>query len=224
LKTVSLTQSKGKPLLARAGRILLWICISLAAYCAAAIATWHIMFSANAEDFRALKYGKGKEAAIAIFYSDDQADRSQRVQAGLETVQTYPRAWVYLLGGARPSRNFFGSQDMARSLRQSGVNPELLRTERTSHDTRSNVAELIRMANADSVSAVVLISDPFHLVRIRHEIARTKAGFTLVDRAVGRDASSVHILWRSVYEMLAWATLALPEGARQYLLTAVGRN
>jgi uncharacterized SAM-binding protein YcdF (DUF218 family) len=208
----------------RAGRLILSASVGLAAYCVAAIGFWQLMLKAHTADLSAFGCGNGSQSAIAIFYTDDPADRAQRIEVGLESIQACPNSRVFLLGGARPSRNYFGSEDMAQLLRRSGVGAERLRTERRSHDTRSNVAELVRLAKSDGASAIVLVSDPFHLPRIRHEIARVKADFSLIDSTAGSNASWAHIIWRSVYELLAWASLVLPESTRQYLLSTAGRT
>ncbi len=135
-----------------------------------------------------------------------------------------PQSLVFLLGGARPFRNYFGSEEMAQSFRRFGVGQERLRSERNSHDTRTNVAALASLAKANGAARVILVSDPFHLVRIRHEIARLNLEFALADLATGQDASWRHVVWRGCYEAMAWASLALPDKIRQSLLSAIGRT
>jgi hypothetical protein len=104
----------------RAGRLILSASVGLAAYCVAAIGFWQLMLKAHTADLSAFGCGKGSQSAIAIFYTDDPADRAQRIEVGLESIQACPNSRVFLLGGARPSRNYFGSEDMAQLLRRSG--------------------------------------------------------------------------------------------------------
>ena len=195
-----------------------------AAFCLASVALWRLGPDAPNPVIARVLCGTDDSAAIAVFFSDDPADRQSRISVAIEAARECPDSLILLIGGARPGRNYYGAEAMSGELQIAGIPKARLRAERASYDTASNVSELARLADADGISRLILVSDPFHLLRIRHYFARSSRNYELSAAASGAAAAWPHIVWRAAYESCAWAGMLLPETLRQKLLGLAGRH
>ena len=166
----------------------------------------------------------GASAAIVVFYSDDLALRRERLAKAAELARECPSALIFLVGGARPHRNYFGSEDMARGLAAMGLGRQRLRTGRESYDTQTNVLEMKAMTAADGAARLALVSDALHLWRIRAVSGDPQPGAELFDFPVGGDAGLMRIVSRANYEAAAWLAMLAPEALRGLVFKLIGRR
>ena len=163
-------------------------------------------------------------AAIVVFYTDDPALRQERLGKAAELARECPSSLLLLVGGARPHRNYFGSEEMARGLAAMGLGRQRLRTGRESYDTQTNVLEMKAMAAADGAVRLALVSDALHLLRIRAAVGDASAGMELFDFPVGGDAGLMRIVSRANYEAAAWLAMLAPEALRGLVFKLIGRR
>lgn len=74
---------------------------------------------------------------------------------------------ILCAGGARPSRNLYGSELMNEWFIASGIPPERMFLERKSNDTRSNLEEAFNMAEQIGWQTTRVISSPLHIFRVK---------------------------------------------------------
>jgi uncharacterized SAM-binding protein YcdF (DUF218 family) len=208
----------------RARRAVLIAGLFLCGFCIASVSVWKFGFTRFNQDAEALECGPGRSMAIAIFYSDEADELEQRLATGLRAAQKCPQSLVFLLGGARPFRNYFGSEEMRRNLQLLGVSADRLRSERRSYDTRSNVDELADLVSSNGTRRITLISDPFHLMRIGYEIGRRIPGFDLDALATGERMPWPRVVKRGAHEVLGWIGALTPDSVRESIFAVIGRH
>jgi uncharacterized SAM-binding protein YcdF (DUF218 family) len=189
-------------------------------------AAWHIAAASIREADPAVACApvSGSGAAIVVFYSDDPASGGERLEAAAELARFCPSALIFLVGGARPHRGFFGSEEMARRLEMAGIERPRMRAGRASYDTESNILEARAMAMENGALRLVLVSDALHLVRIHADFGETPPGMQLFDRPVGREAGLLRKVTRANYEAAAWLGMAAPEALRGLVFKITGRR
>ena len=74
---------------------------------------------------------------------------------------------ILCAGGARPSRNLYGSELMKDWFLASGIPPERVFLERTSNDTRSNLEEAFNIVQEMGWRTTLVISSPLHIFRVK---------------------------------------------------------
>ena len=74
---------------------------------------------------------------------------------------------ILCAGGARPSRNLYGSELMKEWFLASGIPPERVLLEKRSNDTRSNLVESIRIARETGWRRACVVSSPLHIFRVK---------------------------------------------------------
>lgn len=128
---------------------------------------------------------------------------------------------LILVGGARPETGALGAERMAQALIERGVPAARLHVDRRSFDTTTNWHAARRYLDVGGWQRPVLISSPWHLLRIRWYAAETRALALVPTDAVLPSLrkrpleSLVDIHW----EYLAWAARGLlPEGLYHGLL------
>lgn len=105
--------------------------------------------------------------AVVVFYGDQGQSSLNRLDAARKIWETHnPKPQILLVGGARPARDYYGSQWMAELLQQSGIAADDLVIDRTSFDTRTNLTALKRIVQELDIKTLLLVSDRLHLRRI----------------------------------------------------------
>lgn len=163
-------------------------------------------------------------AAIAVFYADGAAMRRERVEKAAELARACPSALIFLVGGARPHKGYFGARNMALELEGMGVASARVRTERNSFDTETNVLEMKSMAAAEGVVRLALVSDALHLLRIRAVFGDPAPGMELLFFPASGQAGLLRIVSRPNYEAAAWLGMLAPAPLRRFVFELTGRR
>ena len=74
---------------------------------------------------------------------------------------------ILCAGGARPSRNLYGSELMKEWFLAAGIPPERMFLEKTSNDTRSNLEEAFNIVQEIGWQTSLVISSPLHIFRVK---------------------------------------------------------
>jgi hypothetical protein len=113
-------------------------------------------------------------SVIAALYGDEGAlnENTQRtLHATLGLVR--PDTTVLCIGGARPARDFYGAQAMAKWLEDQGLEARRLHVDLQSYDTDSNLEAIVRWQHSNGL-AVTVVVDAIHAPRVRARIARNR--------------------------------------------------
>ncbi|MBK8458557.1 MAG: YdcF family protein [Phyllobacteriaceae bacterium] len=164
------------------------------------------------------------DAAIVAFYADNPDWLTDRLEGAAALAKACPDAPIFLVGGSRPRRGYFGSLDMAERLTVMGVATGRMKTETRSRSTRANVEEAVAMAEAAGKTKLVAVTDRPQGLRIRRA-ARHIAPELLVDfHVTGRQSDPLGAIMRGNYELAAWAMEFAPEAFREALFSLLGRR
>jgi len=79
---------------------------------------------------------------------------------------------IICVGGARPSKNFYGAEIMRQIFLASGIPENRLWSEQISNDTQSNWCEASKIIKQQKFKSVTLISSPLHLFRLKHILSQ----------------------------------------------------
>lgn len=91
-----------------------------------------------------------------------------RAEEGARLYAAGAAAWLILSGGADAQAEGRSEAEVAAGLaRACGVPEAALLVEPDSHNTRENAAYTARLLRARGLTTVILVSDPFHLLRAR---------------------------------------------------------
>ena len=82
---------------------------------------------------------------------------------------------VLCAGGARPSRNLYGSELMKQWFLASGIPPDRVFLEKGSNDTRSNLGEGFKIVREQGWRTAWVVSSPLHIFRVK-EITENMGG------------------------------------------------
>ena len=74
---------------------------------------------------------------------------------------------IVCVGGSRPSRDRYGAKLMKQALVASGVHEDVVFVDMKSRDTRSNLRELLEIAEDYHWKKVAIITSPLHIDRVR---------------------------------------------------------
>ena len=112
---------------------------------------------------------------------------------------------------------------MKAKLIDAGIDASRLASERLSYDSRTNVQQMLALAQAQSVKRLILVSDPLHLHRLLFMARDQAAGLGLSLRSITAYPSRdpLAFLWRPHYEAIAWFAELLPRGLYENLLLSV---
>jgi uncharacterized SAM-binding protein YcdF (DUF218 family) len=217
----TLNPAKRSNKLRRAFALLMWL---MAADVLLSLVIWRAAGASIRDGGIAAACAPDARTAIVVYYSDDPALRQERLGRAAALARACPSAPVFLVGGARPHRSYFGSEEMARELGAMGLDRRRLRTGRASYDTQTNVTEMKAMAAADSANRLVLVSDAMHLLRIHAVFGDPPPGMELFDFPAGGSAGVTRIVSRVNYEAAAWLAMLAPEALRRLVFELIGRR
>lgn len=163
--------------------------------------------------------------AVTVFYGGRNWHSRARLDAARQVLTDCASMRGILVGGARPGREYWGSEWMKTQLVSAGIAASRLTSERWSYHSRGNVRAMIAMARSRDIERLVLVSDPLHLHRLLF-IARSQAsqaGISLETIAVYPTRDTLAFLWRPHYEALAWLAGLLPEQFYERVLRVLRR-
>lgn len=174
----------------------------------------------------ALTPGRADEAFVVVFFDHDVETTLPRAQAGLTAAEELGIKTVFFVGGARAWRDHYGSVELAERLGaqadQTGIR---LIADRQSYDTITNLEQVLAFRNQRFPDATaVMVSDDYHLMRIDWLIG---GGSIPVEHvafvAAGEPRSALDHIYRSIWEVGAWLSLAVPHSLREYMLAHTRR-
>lgn len=163
--------------------------------------------------------GKTPAAGI-VFYTPDTRQMAARLDAAARLWHGHRPAVIAVVGGARPKRDYFGSPLAADMLVGRGVPRDRVMSERRSDDSLSNVAAARELVGDGRGGVIVLVSDRFHLLRLRSLAGRAFPGAQLEVWPSERDWTARAVLHDVHWEIAGWLLQVLPEGWRRTLVGA----
>lgn len=138
---------------------------------------------------------------------------------------------IFCVGGARPKRNVFGSEYMKQTLIDSGVPSKKILTERQSYDSKSNWKIASCSIKANDWNAVVIITSPLHIHRLKRSVFNEPADhldlfFSPYSYHSYKDTNlelTRFAAWLQVqHEWLGYLShYLLPESLRRYVLKTI---
>jgi len=158
---------------------------------------------------------------VVVFFDADEETTMPRAEAGLRIAGLLEIETVFLVGGARPERDYYGSARLAERLADRAESIGLiLIADRSSFDTVSNLESVARFKRGQSPDAtLVLVSDDYHLMRISWLVRRGPlAHQDILFAPIDKRRSVLDHLERAVWEVGAWTSMILPNDLRQWLL------
>lgn len=99
-----------------------------------------------------------------------------RLDRALELYEEGLAPRIAVTGGSMPGDRFSEAQASRRYLEQRGVPPEAITGEDRGRSTWESLHALSEVLEPLDVTSVLLVSDPFHLLRVR--LSAAEAGFT----------------------------------------------
>lgn len=110
--------------------------------------------------------------ALVVFFGDfncngDVSDESiRRLSFAVDLYKKGAGRNIIFVGGWRPSSHQYGSVLMAKKAVEMGVKPEAVFHDLVSRDTINNWKEAEKIIRENNFRSALLISSPFHLLRI----------------------------------------------------------
>jgi uncharacterized SAM-binding protein YcdF (DUF218 family) len=161
-------------------------------------------------------------ASAVVFFDEDVRRTLPRARRALELARKGVVDRIFLVGGARPERNFYGSPALLDALRsETGFDRVKWIVDRSSRDTVSNLREVVAWFRSTQPSGPVLfVSDSYHLYRIHVLLGDQALAQRVIWTFEPGESGTLHRLDRLVWEMGAWISLLLPERLRNMMLEA----
>ncbi len=140
------------------------------------------------------------------------AETLRRVSFAAKMFEQGAFDYIVCAGGARPSRNVYGSELMRQWFLAAGILPDRLYLEKRSNDTRSNLIEGFRMVREKGWQTACVVSSPLHVFRIKEIVREVEGSLSVLLAAYSygdcRPAMGRVALWgQTHYE---WASRLLP--------------
>jgi uncharacterized SAM-binding protein YcdF (DUF218 family) len=119
------------------------------------------------------------DAIVVLGAAQYDGRPSPQLQARLDrALELYRQGWaprIAVTGGSRPGDRFTEAEASRRSLERQGVPPEAITGEDQGRSTWESLHLLGEVLFDDGVRSVLLVSDPFHLLRVR--LSAAEVGF-----------------------------------------------
>jgi len=148
-----------------------------------------------------------KVAAI-VFYGDYGSSTINRVEKATKLYLDECVDKLFMVGGFRKERDFFGALWMMELAENQGVPKTSLATGEGSYDTRSNLYQANKIAEENSITSLVYISDALHLFRINFLLKQmqTEGPYDIQFIAAPFEKNTFAYKWRRFNEeLLAFA-------------------
>lgn len=147
---------------------------------------------------------------LVIFYGGSNRHTESRVETAGSYLLSCPVLKSYLVGGARPGEDFYGSEMMMANLVALGIAPERLFAERESFHSVGNIEQMFQFD--DTAGHFVFVSDPLHILRLSFEAERNKmrGGQRLSGLIAWPKEDVLASWWRPHFEAAAWILRAVP--------------
>lgn len=162
--------------------------------------------------------------ALVVLFGGENSHTAARVGAALKELQACPQLKGFLVGGARPERNFYGAEGMRRDLTNAGVDSSRLVSESRSFDSASNAEAVLAAAVGRPISELVLVSDTLHIARMLNVTSLAKPSpYRVSGLPAFAKADSIGFWWRPHYELVAWLLTVLPNSVQSQILKWIRR-
>ena len=180
----------------------------------AAVAGWRVSIPSTPSDL--------PPGLAAVFFDANVDTTLPRAEAALDLVRAGRVDRVFLIGGARPQREYYGSEVLADRMKAlEGADAATWLADRSSFDTVTNLDVLRKyLAATASSEPVYLISDDYHLWRIslltrKDPLLARRQIFMPVDeqRSLGDHVD------RIIWEVGAWLFYAAPPALHRWALS-----
>lgn len=159
-------------------------------------------------------------AAGIVFYTSDAQQMAARLDAAARLWHAARPAVIAVVGGARPRRDYFGAPLAADMLVRRGVPRDRVLSERRSDDSISNVAAARELIGDGRGGVIVLVSDRFHLLRLRSLVGRAFPGARIEIWPSERSWATTAV-WHDVHwEIAGWLLQLVPDSWRRSLVGA----
>lgn len=194
----------------RAAALLRWLAALLVADLVVSAALW----ATSPLFFRQWDGACWPDTTLVVFFGGENSHTGSRVRTAAEALKACPELRAMLVGGARPERGFFGSEEMMRQLVEAGNVETRLVSERRSFDSPGNIEAMFSLADLWQPAELVLVSDPLHVLRLAHIAGEREAAarYRLTGLAAWPREDPLAFWWRPHYEAAAWVAQMMPRG------------
>jgi vancomycin permeability regulator SanA len=150
--------------------------------------------------------------ALVIFFGGENSHTRSRVNEAADALKACPALRAFLVGGARPDRGYFGSDEMKGMLVDAGVAKNRLASERISFHSFGNIDAMFELAGTGDIEELVLVSDPLHISRLAHDASGhvSFARYRFSGLVAWPAEDPLAFWWRPHYEAVAWLMQILP--------------
>jgi len=154
-----------------------------------------------------------------IFYTDNAADASARIDKGLALLKAGKLDQLKMVGGHRPQEGRLGSQEMALLAARRSGEAARISADVESRDTISGLETLANTTSAADSGKIVFISNCMHVLRAKAIYASHPGDQPKAFAACPRGGYNPLDIWRRAhYEAGAWALFLMPESWRDAII------
>lgn len=154
-----------------------------------------------------------------IFYTDNAADASARIDKGVELLKAGRIDRILVVGGHRPQEGRLGSQEMALLAAKRSGQAAKVSADVESRDTISGLANLANTTSSSDSGRIVFISNCMHILRAKAIYASHPGNQAKALGACPNGGFNPLDIWRRAhYEAGAWALFVMPESWRDAII------
>ena len=154
-----------------------------------------------------------------IFYTDNAADASARIDKGVALLKTEKLDRLLVVGGHRPQEGRLGSQEMALLAARRSGRAEKVSADVESRDTISGLENLANTTSTAESGKIVFISNCMHILRAKAVYASHPGNQAKAYGACPRGGFNPLDIWRRAhYEAGAWTLFLMPESWRDAII------
>ncbi len=154
-----------------------------------------------------------------IFYTDNAADASARIDKGVALLKAGKLDQLKMVGGHRPQEGRLGSQEMALLAARRSGEAARISADVESRDTISGLENLAKTTSASDSGKIVFISNCMHVLRAKAIYASHPGEQPKTFAACPRGGYNPLDIWRRAhYEAGAWALYLMPESWRDAII------
>lgn len=154
-----------------------------------------------------------------IFYTDNAADASARIDKGLALLKAGKLDQLKMVGGHRPQEGRLGSQEMALLAARRSGEAARISADVESRDTISGLKNLANTTSAADSGKIAFISNCMHVLRAKAIYASHPGDQPKAFAACPPGGYNPLDIWRRAhYEAGAWALFLMPESWRDAII------